>query len=688
MLLLVGLFTFLIGLAPLVQADTAFTTPSLPSFSESKDTHSGSTTDTLTPPLAQDLNKYGTKDSPSQVMDEAKKKEARNNLDNYTSYMWVDDGKILTPSASLMMQTIFVRSQFFVTKTIYRFVNAVNSKLNGDGIITKWSTEVFASVQSIYAQFSTPEFYPIIAIGIISSLLFYWLKRRLLEGFRKILLVMLLGGAFIYGGSDLTSSINTSLNSVLTSVVKTVKVAGVSASNVNDLKTTMVEIPFLYLNFDGVQINANKTSNIKEEDIDQLLASEDDNDVLKSIQTNLKDYHLTSSKLGEKFLTAFASMVNAVLIGFIYLAFAIISFVMRMLFLILLLLLPFVAVMALFPLFDVVVLRWSKATGGTLILSNFVLIGTAVIGVIDGMISSGISTAIGSDYFFVTFVKLIVYVMLFKYRHKILDIFKAGHLSNNRFATRVDGLLSNARRRGGNIIKKPLAATTSAGLVAGLTAGQMVKGKAKSIAKEHLTADTGSLTHGRFNKKAEKIMNKVDQADPQSAKGQRLLAKEEKMKERLAQKKQRFNQPNGLKSKLNDYRNEVVKNRKGAFKAEELAKKQKDKKEAVRERYEQTQNQITARAMERRMRAEYPEQEKPNLVQSAQKKKMQDQVKQKEVRESAQRMTKRFKEHQVLQKKGTNSSSKPQFKVKGLKKQPWEKSSPFTQKIPKNPFEV
>ena len=703
MLLLVGMFTFLIGLSPLVRADTAFTTPTMPSFSTSKESNSKADvkkaetnpsvkksievlpkTDMITPPLAKDMNKYGSSDSPSAVMDEAKKKEARSNLDNYTSYMWVDDGKILTPSASIMLQTIFVRSQFFVTKTIYRFVNAVNSKLNGDSLITKWSTQVFASVQSIYAQFSSPDLYPLIAIGVISSLLFYWFKKRFLEGFRKIILVILLVGTFVYGGSDLTSKINTSLNDVLTSVVKTVQVAGVSATSISDLKTTMVEVPFLYLNFDDVIVNSDGTTNIKEDDIVKVLASDDDNDTLKTIQSDLKDKHLTNSKLGEKFLTALASMVNAVLVGVIYLAFSIISFVMRMLFLVLLLLLPFVAIMALFPLFDVVIIRWAKVASGTLILSNAVLLGTAIIGLLDGLLSSALSTMIGSDYFFLTCLKFTVYILMYKFRRKILDIFKAGHLTNNRFAGRVDGLLSNVRRKGSNIVKKPLMATTSAGLVAGLTAGQMATRKAKNIAKERLTAGTGSLWHGGFNKKVEKTMRKAEQVDPLSRKGERLLAKEERLKNKLATKKQRFNNPNILKTKVNSYRNQLTKKRKGEVKAQELIQKKQNKKENIQNLYNKNQAQLRAKAMERRLQENKLEGKQPSLDELAKNKHHQmvkENMKQREVKQSAQRLAGRIKN-------GGEKKGKPQFKVKSSPNNTFSKSNPFTEKVHKNPFEV
>ncbi|MDG4982522.1 metal-dependent phosphohydrolase, partial [Lactococcus lactis] len=105
-------------------------------------------------------------------------------------------------------------------------------------------------------------------------------------------------GLFINGGQKLTEQVNTALNDVTTTLMSTVKVAGVSAKNSNDLKTTMVEVPFLYLNFDNVKINTDGSSNISEDNIVNLLTSGDDNDKIKSIQSDLKDSHLTSKKMG------------------------------------------------------------------------------------------------------------------------------------------------------------------------------------------------------------------------------------------------------------------------------------------------------------------------------------------------------------------------------------------------------
>ncbi|MDN5464912.1 MAG: coiled-coil domain-containing protein [Lactococcus lactis] len=694
MLLFVGLLAFFMPSALHTFADTGFTPPSTPDFSVSGDKNSSkndskdktdsssnsSTTDgTIKPPI-DNLDDFGSDNSPSKVMTEAEKKKARANLDNYTSYMYFDDGKFLTGSMNAGMQTFFIRSQFFVTKTIYRFVNAVNEKLNSDSLITQWTAQLFVTVQNIYNQFSNPQLYPIIAIAVISSLLFYWFKRRFFEGVRKLALVMILVGLFINGGQKLTEQVNTALNDVTTTLMSTVKVAGVSAKNSNDLKTTMVEVPFLYLNFDNVKINADGSSNISEDNIVNLLTSGDDNDKIKAIQSDLKDSHLTSKKMGEKVLTALASIFNAILVGFIYLAFAIMAFVMRMFFLILLLLLPFVGILSLFPVFDVVILRWAKATGGALIVSNVVVIGTALISVLDSIVSSTVTSMIGSDYFFITLIKFIVYIILFKKRQKILDIFKAGHLSNSGFAGRMDGLLSNVRRKGSNMIKAPLLAGSSAGLVAGLTAGQMATGKAKEIAKQRFTGGTGSLWHGGLNKKVDRTMNKTDKANPDTKKGQKLQAKEEKIKQRLEKRKQKFENPNLLKRKVADYRKQYQqrKTMNNPNLAQKMEQKNKEKNASIQALYDKNKTQLQARAIERRMREAVPDQEKPNLSELAKNKQKalaKEKLDERAMKQSAGRMAERFEKEKVSH---SSFKRKPNY--------PWDNND-TNQKL-NNPFVI
>ncbi len=122
--------------------------------------------------------------------------------------------------------------------------------------------------------------------------------------------MLILVGLFINGGQKLTEQVNTALNDVTTTLMSTIKVAGVSAKNSNDLKRQWLKFPFFTLDFDNVKINADGSSNISEDNIVNLLTSGDDNDKIKSIQSDLKDSHLTSKKMGEKVLTALASIFN------------------------------------------------------------------------------------------------------------------------------------------------------------------------------------------------------------------------------------------------------------------------------------------------------------------------------------------------------------------------------------------
>ncbi|MCT0052492.1 hypothetical protein EFK38_12995, partial [Lactococcus lactis subsp. lactis] len=131
--------------------------------------------------------------------------------------------------------------------------------------------------------------------------------------------------------------------------------------------------------------------NIKQSDIDRLLTSDDDNDSIKKIQEDLKDKHLTFKKLGDKFLTALASVFNALLLGAIYLFFSIFSFFMDFFFIILVFILPFAAIASFFPRFEQTIIKWGKTSFGVLILSGLGVFGTALIGLFDGIVSLALS---------------------------------------------------------------------------------------------------------------------------------------------------------------------------------------------------------------------------------------------------------------------------------------------------------
>ena len=199
MLLFVGLFAFLSVLALHTYADSSgFTPPSTPDFSvsdnknNSKDDSKNSSNDTsnkkdssntgnsglINPPIADNMNDYGDANSPSTVVDEAKNEEARKDLDNYTSYMYASDKVVILPSFTAGIQMVFIRSQFFVTKTIYQFVNFVNQGLNGNSILSDWRASVFQTAQTIYGKFMSPELLPIVAMGLFLTLLYYFLDRK------------------------------------------------------------------------------------------------------------------------------------------------------------------------------------------------------------------------------------------------------------------------------------------------------------------------------------------------------------------------------------------------------------------------------------------------------------------------------------------------------------------------------
>lgn len=714
-LLFVGLFAFLSVLALHTYADSSgFTPPSTPDFSvsdnknNSKDDLKNSSNDTsnkkvssntgnsglINPPIADNMNDYGDANSPSTVVDEAKNEEARKDLDNYTSYMYASDKVVILPSFTAGIQMVFIRSQFFMTKTIYQFVNFVNQGLNGNSILSDWRTSVFQTAQTIYGKFMSPELLPIVAMGLFLTLLYYFLHKQMMQGIRKVLLIIALSTFFVYGGNSLVTKVHDAMNDVTTSVVKTISVAGVSGTDKNDLFTTMVKIPFLYLNFDNVKIDKDGKINIKQSDIDRLLTSDDDNDSIKKIQEDLKDKHLTFKKLGDKFLTALASIFNALLLGAIYLFFSIFSFFMDFFFIILVFILPFAAIASFFPNFEKTIIQWGKTSFGVLILSGLGVFGTALIGLFDGIVSLALSSLLGSNYFFITLVKIGLYIFVYVKRKTIIGIFSAHHMGQGKFTGRMDNMLSNIKSKAMGTLKAPVLAGVTGGVTAGMLAGK--------FAKDKVTAGTGSLRHGWDNQRYNKTLDKLQKKGSDSEKGQKLNQREQKLREKMNKRQGKFNQSENTKRSKFREAFDKQRLRKNTEAYNNLQNKRNGKREGIKNMYDATN-----------ARAEEFLKNKPNSTNDKKSKsetldKVDPMIKNKS--KSADTIKPSINKNVINEGNKNNSSASPIIaenagkpkvlhgknmpegikKTQQKKKEPWEKDNdnPFNQKIPDNPFVI
>lgn len=715
MLLFVGLLAFLSVLALHTYADSSgFTPPSTPDFSvsynknNSKDDSKNSSNDTsnkkvssdtgnsglINPPIADNMNDYGDANSPSTVVDEAKNEEARKDLDNYTSYMYASDKVVILPSFTAGIQMVFIRSQFFVTKTIYQFVNFVNQGLNGNSILSDWRASVFQTAQTIYGKFMSTELLPIVAMGLFLTLLYYFLHKQMMQGIRKVLLIIALSTFFVYGGNSLVTKVHDAMNDVTTSVVKTISVAGVSGTDKNDLFTTMVKIPFLYLNFDNVKIDKDGKINIKQSDIDRLLTSDDDNDSIKKIQEDLKDKHLTFKKLGDKFLTALASVFNALLLGAIYLFFSIFSFFMDFFFIILVFILPFAAIVSFFPNFEKTIIQWGKTSFGVLILSGLGVFGTALIGLFDGIVSLALSSLLGSNYFFITLVKIGLYIFVYVKRKTIIGIFSAHHMGQGKFTGRMDNMLSNIKSKAMGTLQAPALAGVTGGVTAGMLAGK--------FAKDKVTAGTGSLRHGWDNQRYNKTLDKLQKKGSDSEKGQKLNQREQKLREKMNKRQGKFDQSENTKRSKFREAFDKQRLRKNTEAYNNLQNKRNGKREGIKNMYDATN-----------ARAEEFLKNKPNSTNDEKSKsetldKVGPMIKNKS--KSADTIKPSINKNVINEGNKNNSSASPIIaenagkpkvlhgksmsegikKPQQKKKEPWEKDNdnPFTQKIPDNPFVI
>ena len=363
-------------------------------------------------------------------------------------------------------------------------------------------------------------------------------------------------------------------------------------------------------------------------------------------------------------------------------------------FIILVFILPFAAIASFFPNFEKTIIQWGKTSFGVLILSGLGVFGTALIGLFDGIVSLALSSLLGSNYFFITLVKIGLYIFVYVKRKTIIGIFSAHHMGQGKFTGRMDNMLSNIKSKAMGTLKAPVLAGVTGGVTAGMLAGK--------FAKDKVTAGTGSLRHGWDNQRYNKTLDKLQKKGSDSEKGQKLNQREQKLREKMNKRQGKFNQSENTKRSKFREAFDKQRLRKNTEAYNNLQNKRNGKREGIKNMYDATN-----------ARAEEFLKNKPNSTNDKKSKsetldKVDPMIKNKS--KSADTIKPSINKNVINEGNKNNSSASPIIaenagKPKVLhgksipegikkphqkKKEPWEKDNdnPFTQKIPDNPFVI
>ena len=211
----------------------------------------------------------------------------------------------------------------------------------------------------------------------------------------------------------------------------------------------------------------------KQGDGDYLVGGKKIKDIAKDKDPENK---MLKSEWGAKFSYALSSLVDVTVVGIVYLVLGLSRFFFLMIYVFLILILPFILLVSLFPSMESLIHSFNKKAISMLILSSVTLLATTLFVFFYNSLTDFISLAVGQNVLIVIFVKAILLFLMFKNKNMILSLFsQIGRLPVNR----MNGLNLN---QGTKKIRERMFGAGKSGLSA---SGQFAKGGLK-MGKDNL----------------------------------------------------------------------------------------------------------------------------------------------------------------------------------------------------------
>lgn len=226
----------------------------------------------------------------------------------------------------------------------------------------------------------------------------------------------------------------------------------------------------------------------KQGDGDHLVGDKKVKDLAKDKDPENK---MLKNEWGSKFMYAFASDVDIIVMGTIYLLLGLSRFFFLIVFIFLIVLLPFILLLSLFPKMEHLLIGFNKKGISMLALSSIMLLATSIFSFFYNTLTEFISTAVGGDLLVTVFLKGVLLFLMWKYRHSLLSAFSRVTNSPIGKIGREIGNSQSVQK-----LKERLSKTGKTGLKAGgnglKVGGQFAKGGLK-MGKDKLSENLKSL---------------------------------------------------------------------------------------------------------------------------------------------------------------------------------------------------
>lgn len=408
-----------------------------------------------------------------------------------------------------------VQAIFWLSKFIFTIIAGIYNAVEGMSDVSSLLNNVIGNSSKVFSSLFSKEIIYIIGASMAVYLLYLFATGNgsVLKAFVKMLLIYTLIGLYfikidvngqnkyllthLYDGFRTTTiSLNGQITKTLTS----------ESSNAIDVyfNETIVKA-YKYMNSPVKEDGEFQLSEAEFEDLAGYKQGDGDYEVGgKKIKDIAKDKDpenkMLKSEWGAKFSYALSSLIDVTVVGIVYLVLGLSRFFFLMVYVFLILLLPFILLVSLFPSMEGMIHSFNKKAISMLILSSVTLLATTLFVFFYNSLTDFIEFAVGQNVLIVIFVKAILLFLLFKNKNMILSMFsRIGHLPVNR----MNGLNFN---QGTRTIREKVFGAGKNSLTAG---GQFAKGGLK-MGKDNLQSRLKGLrsngTHSNgFSPKKESL---------------------------------------------------------------------------------------------------------------------------------------------------------------------------------------
>ena len=384
-----------------------------------------------------------------------------------------------------------VQAIFWLSKFIFTIIAGIYNAVEGMSDVSTLLNNVIGNSSKVFSSLFSKEIVYVIGASMAVYLLYLFATGNgsVVKAFVKMLLIYTIIGLYFikinvneqnkYLLTHLYDGFRTTTISLNGQITKTLTSENSNAIDVY-FSETIVKA-YKYMNspvkedgeFQLSEAEFEDLAGYKQGDGDYLVGGKKIKDIAKDKDPENK---MLKGEWGAKFSYAFSSLIDVTVVGIVYLVLGLARFFFLMIYVFLILILPFILLVSLFPSMEGLIHSFNKKAISMLILSSVTLLATTLFVFFYNSLTDFISLAVGQNVLIVIFVKAILLFLMFKNKNMILSLFsQIGRLPVNR----MNGLnLSQGTKK----IRERMLGAGKSGLSAG---GQFAKGGLK-MGKDNL----------------------------------------------------------------------------------------------------------------------------------------------------------------------------------------------------------